>query len=193
MRVQAGVVQNLDSTRTQIDALVSSSQSATGALQAAQAGNQLIALQTKQLADLTAVMAAIAPRPEPRRRAQRREPGAGAAAAHATSSTTARATSPAPRRCSTDARPRSLNIRAIAPRRRLRRWSRRRSSRPRSLRAHDDAARRARHARRRPPSRSARARTGALPGDRHGGAGRRRLRSRLGREPPPLLHLSPGR
>lgn len=60
MRVQAGVVQNLDSTRTQINALVSSSQSATGALQAAQSGNQLVALQTKQLADLTAVIAAIA-------------------------------------------------------------------------------------------------------------------------------------
>jgi len=60
MRVQAVVVQNLDSTRTQIDALISSSQSATGALQAAQSGNQLVALQTKQLAELTAVMAAIA-------------------------------------------------------------------------------------------------------------------------------------
>ena len=60
MRVQAGVVQNLDSTRTQIDALVSTSQSATGALQAAQSGNQLVALQTRQLADLTAVMASIA-------------------------------------------------------------------------------------------------------------------------------------
>jgi type IV secretion system protein TrbJ len=60
MRVQAGAVQNLDSTRTQIDALISSSQSATGALQAAQSGNQLVALQTKQLADLTAVLAAIA-------------------------------------------------------------------------------------------------------------------------------------
>jgi P-type conjugative transfer protein TrbJ len=60
MRVQAGVVQNLDSTRTQINALISSSQSASGALQAAQSGNQLTALQTKQLADLTAVMAAIA-------------------------------------------------------------------------------------------------------------------------------------
>jgi type IV secretion system protein TrbJ len=60
MRVQAGAVQNLDSTRTQIDALISSSQSATGALQAAQSGNQLTALQTKQLADLTAVTAAIA-------------------------------------------------------------------------------------------------------------------------------------
>src|SRR5580658_2370975 len=60
MRVQAGVVQNLDSTRTQIDALVSSSQSATGALQAAQSGNQLVAIQTTQLADLTALMASIA-------------------------------------------------------------------------------------------------------------------------------------
>jgi type IV secretion system protein TrbJ len=60
MRVQAGVVQNLDSTRTQIDALVTASQGATGALQAAQSGNQLVAIQTKQLADLTAVMASIA-------------------------------------------------------------------------------------------------------------------------------------
>jgi P-type conjugative transfer protein TrbJ len=60
MRVQAGVVQNLDSTRTQITALVSSSQSAAGALQAAQSGNQLTALLTKQLADLTAIMASIA-------------------------------------------------------------------------------------------------------------------------------------
>ena len=46
LRVQAGVVQALGTTRTQIDALVSSSQSATGILQAAQAGNQLVALQT---------------------------------------------------------------------------------------------------------------------------------------------------
>jgi P-type conjugative transfer protein TrbJ len=60
MTVQAGAVQNLDSTRTQISALISASQSATGALQAAEAGNQLTALQTKQLADLTAIMAAIA-------------------------------------------------------------------------------------------------------------------------------------
>jgi P-type conjugative transfer protein TrbJ len=60
MRVQAGVVQNLDRTRTEIGNLVSSSQSATGALQAAQSGNQLIALQTNQLADLTAVMASVA-------------------------------------------------------------------------------------------------------------------------------------
>jgi len=60
MRVQAGVVQNLDVARAQISNLVSSSQSATGALQAAQSGNQLIALQNNQLADLTAVMASVA-------------------------------------------------------------------------------------------------------------------------------------
>jgi len=60
MTVQAGAVQNLDTTRTQISALVSASQSSAGALQAAQSGNQLVALQTRQLADLTAVMAAIA-------------------------------------------------------------------------------------------------------------------------------------
>ena len=58
LRVQAGVVGNLDTTRTETDALVSSSQSAAGALQADQAGNQLAALQIKQLADLTAVVAA---------------------------------------------------------------------------------------------------------------------------------------
>lgn len=58
LRVQAGVVQNLDTTRTETDALISASQSAVGALQATQAGNQLIALQTKQLADLTALIAA---------------------------------------------------------------------------------------------------------------------------------------
>jgi P-type conjugative transfer protein TrbJ len=44
--------------RTQMSALVSSSQSATGALQAAQAGNQILALQAQQLADLTAAVAA---------------------------------------------------------------------------------------------------------------------------------------
>src|SRR6516225_5769983 len=58
MRVQAGAVGNLDTTRTETDALVSSSQLAVGALQAVQAGNQLVALQTRQLADLTAVVAA---------------------------------------------------------------------------------------------------------------------------------------
>ncbi len=58
LRVQAGVVGNIDGTRTSINGLVSASQSATGALQAAQAGNQLLALQSQQIADLTALMAA---------------------------------------------------------------------------------------------------------------------------------------
>jgi type IV secretion system protein TrbJ len=58
LRVQAGVVANLDTNRTQMSALVTSSQSATGALQATQAGNQLTALQAQQLADLTAAVAA---------------------------------------------------------------------------------------------------------------------------------------
>jgi P-type conjugative transfer protein TrbJ len=58
LKVQAGVVGNLDSTRLEMSALIGQSQGATGALQAAQAGNQLLALQAKQLADLTAVVAA---------------------------------------------------------------------------------------------------------------------------------------
>lgn len=58
MRVQAGVVGNIDTNRTQMAALVGQSQGATGALQVAQAGNQLLALQAQQLADLTAVIAA---------------------------------------------------------------------------------------------------------------------------------------
>jgi P-type conjugative transfer protein TrbJ len=58
LRVQAGVVQSLATTRSETDALISASQSAVGALQAAQAGNQLTALQIKQLADLTALIAA---------------------------------------------------------------------------------------------------------------------------------------
>ncbi|MHC0612994.1 P-type conjugative transfer protein TrbJ [Komagataeibacter oboediens] len=60
LRVQAGVVGNLDGTRDQVTGLVSSSQSAEGALQAQQSGNQLAALQTRQLADLTATSAAMA-------------------------------------------------------------------------------------------------------------------------------------
>jgi P-type conjugative transfer protein TrbJ len=59
MNVQAGVVQNLQNAQTQISALVSSSQSASGALQAAQSGNQLMGLAAQQLADLTGVIAAM--------------------------------------------------------------------------------------------------------------------------------------
>ena len=58
LRVQAGVVQALDTMRSETHGLVSSSQSAVGILQATQAGNQLIALETRQLADLTALLAA---------------------------------------------------------------------------------------------------------------------------------------
>lgn len=58
MRVQATVVGNIDTHRTEMSALVGQSQGATGALQAAQAGNQLLALQAQQLADLTALLAA---------------------------------------------------------------------------------------------------------------------------------------
>ncbi len=58
LQVQAGVVSNIDGARSSIDTLVNASQSASGALQAAQAGNQLLALQSQQLADLTAAMVA---------------------------------------------------------------------------------------------------------------------------------------
>jgi type IV secretion system protein TrbJ len=57
MRVQAGIVQAIDTARSQASALVSSSQSAAGALQTSQAGNQILALQSKQLADVTALLA----------------------------------------------------------------------------------------------------------------------------------------
>ncbi|RSU61396.1 P-type conjugative transfer protein TrbJ [Sphingobium yanoikuyae] len=57
LRVQATVVGNLDDTRSSVSSLVSASQSASGALQAAQAGNQLLALQSQQIADLTALLA----------------------------------------------------------------------------------------------------------------------------------------
>ena len=61
--------------RQSIGNLVTASQTATGALQAAQAGNQLLALQSQQLADLTATVAALG-------RAQSLD-AAGAAAAKA--------------------------------------------------------------------------------------------------------------
>ena len=58
MRTQATVVGNLPTNSAQMSALVTASQGATGALQATQAGNQLLALQAQQLADLTAAVAA---------------------------------------------------------------------------------------------------------------------------------------
>lgn len=58
MRVQAGAVGNIDSNRAEMAALVGQSQGATGALQATQAGNQLLALQSQQLSDLIALISA---------------------------------------------------------------------------------------------------------------------------------------
>jgi P-type conjugative transfer protein TrbJ len=58
LRVQATVVGNLNTNRSAMSALVGASQGAAGALQATQAGNQLLALQAQQLADLTATVAA---------------------------------------------------------------------------------------------------------------------------------------
>ncbi len=58
LRIQATVVGNLDTNRSEMSALVDASQGAAGALEAAQAGNQLVALQAQQLADLTATVAA---------------------------------------------------------------------------------------------------------------------------------------
>jgi P-type conjugative transfer protein TrbJ len=58
LRIQAGVVGNLDTVKTQSSALLSASQGASGALQVTQAGNQILALQAQQLADLTATVAA---------------------------------------------------------------------------------------------------------------------------------------
>lgn len=57
MRIQAGVVGNIETNQAEMSALVGASQSATGALQATQAGNQILALQAQQLIDLTAVVA----------------------------------------------------------------------------------------------------------------------------------------
>jgi len=58
LKVQAGVVGNISTNSSALSSLVSASQSASGALQAAQAGNQLLALQSQQLSDLVAVLAA---------------------------------------------------------------------------------------------------------------------------------------
>ena len=58
LKVQAGVVGGLGASRDQLTALVGASQGAVGGLQAAQAGNQLLALQAQQLTDLIALSAA---------------------------------------------------------------------------------------------------------------------------------------
>lgn len=56
--VQASVVSGMPATRTETGALVGASQGAVGVLQASQAGNQLLAIQSQQLADVTALLAA---------------------------------------------------------------------------------------------------------------------------------------
>lgn len=58
LKLQAGVVQGLGASRDQLTSLVSASQGAVGGLQAAQAGNQLLAVQSQLLADLIALSAA---------------------------------------------------------------------------------------------------------------------------------------
>ena len=58
LNVQAGVVANLTNARTQMSTLVTASQASSGALQANQSGNQLLALIAKEIADLTAVVTA---------------------------------------------------------------------------------------------------------------------------------------
>lgn len=58
LEVQAGVTAGLAATNSQAARLAEASEGASGALQAAQAGNQLLAVQSKQLADLSALLAA---------------------------------------------------------------------------------------------------------------------------------------
>ena len=58
LKTQATAVGNLNTSQTQVSALVASSQGAIGSLQATQAGNQLLALQSQQFADVTALLAA---------------------------------------------------------------------------------------------------------------------------------------
>jgi type IV secretion system protein TrbJ len=58
LKLQARVVGNIPTDSSAMTQLVSASQTSTGALQAAQAGNQLLALQSRQLSDIQAELAA---------------------------------------------------------------------------------------------------------------------------------------
>lgn len=60
LKVQAGVVGNIGANATAMSSLVTSSQLASGQLQASQARNQILALQSQQISDLVAVLAAKA-------------------------------------------------------------------------------------------------------------------------------------
>jgi P-type conjugative transfer protein TrbJ len=57
LQVQAGVVAGLPGARSEVQNLITASQGSAGILQATQAGNQLLALQTQQLADVSAMIA----------------------------------------------------------------------------------------------------------------------------------------
>ena len=52
------MVQNITATQSQITGLVTASQAPAGALQASQSGNQLLAVIARELADVTALLAA---------------------------------------------------------------------------------------------------------------------------------------
>ena len=60
LKIQAGVIGNIGTNTTAMSSLVTSSQTASGALQASQVGNQLLALHSQQISDLVAVLAAKA-------------------------------------------------------------------------------------------------------------------------------------
>jgi P-type conjugative transfer protein TrbJ len=58
LKAGAVAVGNIDETQSETSSLVGASQWAVGILQATQAGNQLLAVQARQVADLTAMLAA---------------------------------------------------------------------------------------------------------------------------------------
>lgn len=58
LKAGATAVDNIEGTEQQTSSLVGASKSAVGILQATQAGNELLAVQASQLADLTAMLAA---------------------------------------------------------------------------------------------------------------------------------------
>ena len=102
MRVQAGVVGNLDTNRTQMSALVTSSQGATGALQATQAGNQLSRPAGPATRRSHGNGRSARTRSEPGSRAADVSTGPGQGAASSFPDAGCQATSPRQFRCSTD-------------------------------------------------------------------------------------------
>jgi P-type conjugative transfer protein TrbJ len=58
LKAGAVAVDNIEGTEQQTSSLVTASKSAVGILQATQAGNELLAVQARQLSDLTAMVAA---------------------------------------------------------------------------------------------------------------------------------------